>query len=131
MKDSIPSKTDIKELTNFLPLLYDKNIKLCKTDPNGDKLFGGFYVYHPSVNTFFELASQQHWQDYQYVDNFSDQMIKPGKIENSSMNEIKTIITWCVRVERFAEGHWVGVIEKDIIKRLLKRLNNILENDGV
>ena len=58
-------------------------------------------------------------------------MIKPGKIENSSMNEIKTIITWCVRVERFAEGHWVGVIEEDIIKRVLKRLNNILENDGV
>ena len=36
MKDSIPSKTDIKELTNFLPLLYDKNIELCKPYPNAD-----------------------------------------------------------------------------------------------
>ena len=81
MKDGILSKTDIKELTNFLPLLYDENIELSKSPKKGTTdLWGGFYVYHPTVNTFFELASQEHWKDYQYVDNFSDRMIKPGEI---------------------------------------------------
>jgi len=63
MKDSIPLKTDIKELTNFLPLLYDKNIELCKPYPNADMsdiISGTFYKYLPSVLTFFELVSQEH-----------------------------------------------------------------------
>ena len=131
MKKILPTKNDIKELTDFLPLIYNDGIKLYKTDPNGDMLTGGYYIYHPSVITFFELASQQHWQDYNYVDNFSDQMIKPEIIENASINEIKTVLTWCVRIERFNEGHWIRLIEDDIIKRILKRLYEILENESI
>jgi len=130
MKDGILSKTDIKELTNFLPLLYDENIELSKSPKKGTTdLWGGFYVYHPTVNTFFELASQEHWKDYQYVDNFSDRMIKPGEIEKASIYEIKTILTWCVRKERFQEGHWISVIEDNVINRILKRLYEILESE--
>ena len=121
------TKKEIKELNDFLPLIYDKKITLYKTDPNGDMLSGGYYIYHPTVITFFELASQQHWQDYNYVDNFSDQMIKPEIIENASINEIKTVLTWCVRIERFNEGHWISVIEDGVIKRVLKRLNVIVD----
>ena len=127
MKETFPTKNDIKELTDFLPLIYNDEIKLYKTDPNGDMLAGGYYIYHPSVNTFFELASQQHWQDYEYVDNFSDQMIKPGEIEKASIYKIKTILTWCVRKERFNEGHWITVIEDGVIKQILKRLNAIID----
>ena len=66
-------KKEIKELTDFLPLLYDENIELSKSPKKGTTdLGGGFYVYHPTVNTFFELAGQEHWKDYQYVDNFSE-----------------------------------------------------------
>jgi hypothetical protein len=127
MKEILLTKIDIKELTDFLQLIYNDEIKLYKKDPNGDMLTGGYYIYHPSVITFFELASQQHWHDYEYVDNFSDQMIKPGEIEKASIYKIKTILTWCVRKERFVEGHWMYVIEEDIIKRILKRLNEILD----
>ena len=120
------TKKDIKELTDFLPLLYDKNIKLSKSPGRGKTdLVSGFYVYHPTVNTFFELASQEHWKDYKYVDNFSEEMIKPGKIEEASINQLKTIITWCDRVERFVEGHWEYVIKDDIIKRVLLRLETM------
>ena len=129
MKEILPTKNDIKELTDFLQLIYNDAIKLYKTDPNGDMLTGGYYIYHPSVITFFELASQQHWQDYEYVDNFSDRMIKPGEIEKASIYKIKTILTWCVRKERFQEGHWISVIEDNVINRILKRLYEILESE--
>ena len=96
------TKKEIKKLTDFLPLLYDENIELSKSPKKGTTdLSGGFYVYHPTVNTFFELASQEHWKDYQYVDNFSEEMIGPGKIEEASINQLKTILTWCDRTERF------------------------------
>ena len=120
------TKKEIKELTDFLPLLYDENIELSKSPKKGTTDLGdGFYVYHPIVNAFFELASQEHWKDYQYVDNFSEKMIEPGKIEEASINQIKTIITWCDRTERFVEGHWEDVIKTDIIKRVLSRLKKI------
>ena len=126
MKENIPSRTSIKELTDFLPLLYDENIELSKSPKKGTTdLAGGFYVYHPTVNAFFKLASQEHWKDYQYVDNFSEKMIEPGKIEEASINQLKTIITWCDRVERFVEGHWEYVIKDEIIKRVLLRLKEI------
>ena len=128
MKENIPSKKSIKELTDFLGLLYDENIELCKPYPNADMsdiISGTFYKYHPSVLTFFELVSQEHWKDYKYVDNFSEEMIKPGKIEEASINQLKTIITWCDRVERFVEGHWEYVIKDEIIKRVLLRLKEI------
>ena len=120
------TKKEIKELTDFLPLLYDENIELSKSPKKGTTdLGGGFYVHHPTVNAFFELAGQEHWKDYQYVDNFSEKMIEPGKIEEASINQLKTIITWCDRVERFVEGHWEYVIKDEIIKRVLLRLKEI------
>ena len=119
------SKKEIKQLTDFIPLLYDENITLYTTNPEGDIFGGGYYSYHSAVNTFFELASKPCWADYQYVDNFSEEMIKPGKIEEASLDEIKTILTWCVRVERFNEGHWIAVIEDKVIKRILDRLLSI------
>ena len=129
MENSALDSKKIKELTDFLPLLYDKNIKLSKSPKKGTTdLFGGFYIYHPTVNTFFELVSQEHWKDYQYVDNFSEKMIGPGKIEEASINQLKTILTWCDRVERFVEGHWEYVIKDDVIKRVLNRLIQINEN---
>ena len=122
MKENIPSKTSIKELTDFLTLLYGNEIEKSKTEPKDDLISGGFYTYHPSLIKFFEIASQEHWKDYKYVDNFSEEMIQPGKIEEASINQLKTIITWCDRVERFVEGHCEYVIENGIIKRVLKRL---------
>ena len=120
----------IKELTDFLGLLYDENIELCKPYPNADMsdiISGTFYKYHPYVLRFFELVSQEHWKDYKYVDNFSEEMVGSGKIEEASINQLKTILTWCDRTERFFEGHWEYVIEIDIIKRVLNRLNEILD----
>ena len=122
MKENIPSKTSIIELTDFLTLLYGNEFEKSKTEPKDDLISGGFYTYHPSVIKFFEIASQEHWKDYKYVDNFSEEMIEPGKIEEASINQLKTIITWCDRTERFFEGHWEYVIASDIIKRVLKRL---------
>ena len=117
MPNNLISEKDIKELTNFLPLLYNKNIKISKSPKRGKTdLLGGFYDYHPTVNTFFELASQEHWKDYKYVDNFSEEMIEPGKIEEASIDQLKTILTWCDRLERFYEGHWEYVIKNDVIK---------------
>jgi hypothetical protein len=35
------------------------------------------------------------------------------------------MLTFCVRGERFSDGHWEEMIEKGYIRRILERLNEI------
>jgi hypothetical protein len=46
-------------------------------------------------------------------------------IKTSSLSQIKTMLTFCVRGERFSDGHWAQMIEQGHIRRLLERLNEI------
>ncbi len=49
------------------------------------------------------------------------------RIESASLDEVKTLLTYCVRGERFCDGHWGAVIESGLIPRLLERLAGLLE----
>jgi hypothetical protein len=42
--------------------------------------------------------------------------------ENANMSQIKTILTFCFRGERFSHGHWENMIKKGYIRQLLQRL---------
>ena len=124
MKNVDPTKKDIEGLTSFLTILYDHKIKIYSY--LGSDLFsGGLYKYHPQVEKFFEIASRPCWNDYEYTKKDVSKMIEPGKIEAASLAEIKTTLTYCVRLERFCEGHWIEVIESAVIKRILERLRII------
>jgi len=46
-------------------------------------------------------------------------------IRTASLSQIKTMLTFCLRGERFSDGHWAQMIEKGHIRRLLERLNEI------
>ena len=46
-------------------------------------------------------------------------------IKTASLSQIKTMLTFCVRGERFSDGHWAQMIEEGHIQRLLERLNAI------
>ena len=66
MKNVDPTKKDIEDLTSFLTILYDHEIKIYSY--LGSDLFsGGLYKYHPQVEKFFEIASQACWNDYEYT----------------------------------------------------------------
>ena len=46
-------------------------------------------------------------------------------IKAASLPQIKTMLTFCLRGERFSDGHWGAMIEQGYIRRLLERLNEI------
>ena len=46
-------------------------------------------------------------------------------MRTASLAQIKTMLTFCVRGERFSDGHWGAMIAKVHIRRLLERLNEI------
>jgi len=82
--------------------------------------------YNPVVEEFFRLVSSECWLDYEYSPEQAYQMLKDEKlIRAASLAQIKTMLTFCVRGERFSDGHWAQMIEEGYIRRLLERLNEI------
>jgi len=43
-------------------------------------------------------------------------------VRSADLDQVKTMLTWCVRGERFCDGHWGGVLKAGHIRRLLQRL---------
>jgi len=120
----------IEELTAFLPRLYAEGFSPIVSWSGGEKLKdGSFSMAYPNYNSiveeFFRVISSA-WLDYEYNPEQAYQMLRDENlIKTASLSQIKTMLTFCVRGERFSDGHWGEMIEKGYIRRLLERLNEI------
>jgi hypothetical protein len=97
---------------------------------NGGRQKDGAYTlpypdYDPLVEEFYRAVSGG-WLDYNYNPEQAYQMLKDENlVKTASLSQIKTMLTFCVRGERFSDGHWAEMIEKGHIRRLLERLGEI------
>jgi hypothetical protein len=126
----LPILKNIEELTAFLPHLYAEGFVPIVSWGGGEKLKDGSFSmpypnYNPLVEEFFRMVSGA-WLDYEYNPEQAYQMLKDeNRVKVASLTEIKTMLTFCVRGERFSDGHWAAMIEQGYIRRLLERLNEI------
>jgi hypothetical protein len=126
---------DIKTLVAFLPRLYTPGFNPIKRWNGGIKNQEGFITmawpeYDEVVVKFFGLAAKQCWFDYDYIPEEACKMLEDEElISNASLSQIRTMLTYCVRGERFCEGFWGEMIEQGKIRCLLERLQKILESN--
>ena len=126
----LPTLKDVEELTAFLPRLYAEGFSPIERWEGGEKLKDGSYslpypIYNKVVEEFFD-AVRGAWIDHQYNPEQAYQMLQDEQaVKRASLAEIKTMLTFCVRGERFSDGHWAAMIEKGYIRCLLERLNEI------
>lgn len=79
--------------------------------------------YHEAVIEFFRLVSTESWLDYQYDPQDAGRVLRNEKaLASASIAEIKTVLTYCVRGERFCDGHWAAMIEDGYVRQILERL---------
>ena len=79
--------------------------------------------YDEVVAEFIRVASKDCWCDYGYHPQEAGRMLENESfVKTSSLAQIKTMLTYCVRGERFCDGHWAAMIESGHIRRLLERL---------
>ena len=129
-KSSLPTLQNIEELTDYLSRLYAEGFSPILQWEGGEKLKDGSFTlpypkYDPLVEEFFRHVSGS-WIDYEYDPEQAYQMLKDeNRVKVASLTEIKTMLTFCVRGERFSDGHWAAMIEQGHIRRLLERLNEI------
>jgi hypothetical protein len=126
----LPTRRDIEALIAFLPRLYAEGFSSIDSWDGGEKRKDGSYSmpypnYNPVVEEFFRQVSRS-WLDYEYDPEQAYQMLKDeNRVKAASLAEIKTMLTFCVRGERFSDGHWAQMIEKGYIRRILERLTQI------
>ena len=110
--NQLPTIPEIEKLTAFLPRLYSEGFSRVQSWSGGEKQKDGsmsvpYPNYHPVVEEFFRLVSSEGWLDYEYNPEQAYQMLKDEKlIKTASLSQIKTMLTFCVRGERFSDGHW-------------------------
>lgn len=131
MNDSqLPTVEAIEALTAFLPLLYAEGFSPVMRWEGGRQEDGSFTMpypdYHPVVEEFFHTVSGQGWLDTGYDPEQAHRMLQDENlVKTASLSQIRTMLTFCVRGERFSDGHWAEMIAQGHIRWLLERLNEI------
>ena len=130
----MPTAQEIEELTAFLPILYANGLSPVKRWEGGEKQKNGsttmpYPTYEKVVEDFFRVAANEYWLDYEYNPTQAGEMLRNENfIRSASLEQIKTMLTFCVRGERFSDGHWGAMIEEGYIRRILERLIEINSN---
>ncbi len=79
--------------------------------------------YCQDVLAFFWLAGQLCWSDFHYDPREAQALLSDDQfIDTCSLEQLKTLLTYCVRSERFSDGAWLHLLESGRIVVLLKRL---------
>ena len=131
MKTRQPSLQEIRELTAFLPRLYEPGFSPVKKWHGGDKDDDGVITmpwpeYDPVVMEFIKVAECECWTDPEYLTKSAGQMLNDeDAVKSADLDQIKTMLTFCVRGERFFTGHWSAVIKNGYVRRLLERLGEL------
>ena len=121
MADTI-TRDKIDELLAFLPAFEDPDTVFLEQWVVRPTHFP-YPVYTADVTTFFRLAGRHWWCDLDYKPNDAGKLIRDDQgIANATLGEIKTMLTYCVRGERFAHGHWQHVLKEGRVQALLRRL---------
>jgi hypothetical protein len=131
MKTGQPALQEIDDLLLFLPGLCAEGFVPIRRWGGGEMNPNGAYVmpwpvYDEVVKEFIEAAEQDCWTDFDYVPDQAGQLLlSEDGVRNATLDQIKTMLTYCVRGERFGEGHWAAMIEGGHVRRLLERLREL------
>ena len=125
-----PAQKDIKSLIDFLPIFSEEGFVPIKRWEGQQEIEEGvfqfpFPIYDPKVTEFFALAGQPCWTDYEYT--VKREMIEAAIRDQASVGtftlaDVRTALTYCVRGERFNDGHWGQMIKCGFIASLLSKL---------
>lgn len=117
-------------LLEFLPIFEAAGFKPVKSWVHGELRPGvhvmPYPVYREEVEAFMAAASQEAWADFRYTKKPANDWIRDSSfIARASLEQIKTMLTYVVRGERFCDGHVSGLIEKGRVQGILRRLGEL------
>jgi hypothetical protein len=124
----------IDELLRFLEPFEEPGRSFVRRWAGGERRDDGvmtipYPVYAEDVLEFFHLAGQACWSDTQYdPSEAAQQLADDAFIQAATLDQVKTLLTYCVRGERFSDGHWEGVLKSGRVGAILRRLAVLRES---
>ena len=118
----------IDELIQFAPAFEAPGREFYTRWEGGDKNADGvismpYPVYPADVEQFFRLLGQTCWLDFDYNPERAGVMLNDDAlIAQATLDEIRTMFTYCLRGERFSDGFWGSVLERGRVQLVLRRL---------
>src|SRR6201989_3679310 len=125
-------REDIDALLEFLPRFEQPGrvfASWSETWKNADGSISlPFPEYGEDVQDFFRLVAQHGWLDYGYKPEEAARMLADGElVGRADVEQLKAMLTYCLRGERFCEGFWETLLHGGQIAALLRRLRAIRE----
>ncbi|HEX8354545.1 MAG TPA: DUF6508 domain-containing protein [Pyrinomonadaceae bacterium] len=126
------TRDDVDALLMFLPRFEKPGRKFARwgeVEKNADGSISlPFPVYDEDVEEFFSRVGRHGWLDYGYQPEAAARMLEDGEfIERASLEQVRTMLTYCVRGERFCDGLWESLLAGGQVVALLRRLKAIRE----
>jgi hypothetical protein len=122
------TRTKIDELLHFLPGFERPFREFIMRWEGGHPQPDGsvtmpYPVYSADVNLFFHYVSQPCWCDFDYTHKRADVMLDDDAlIARATLEEIRTMLTYCARGEKQCDGFWGGVLRRGRAQAVLRRL---------
>lgn len=116
----------IDELLRLLPVFLETD-KFIEENGGGEKLdentiSAPFVIYTKDVNEFINLV-QNCWTDFNYFKNIDrDNIYDDDFVQKSNIIDIKSMLTYIIRNERFCDGCLEEYFRDNRINLILKRL---------
>lgn len=83
-------------------------------------------IYEKDVIDFFTLAAESCWMDFHYQPEAAGHMVHDDDfIAQADLPAIKTMLTFCVRGERFSDGFWASMLAHGRVQAILRRLDKV------
>ena len=135
MKQRKPTAKDIEKLLAYLPQLSAEGYDPIKRWHGGQAADGSVTMSSPEYEEAAEclrvMAFEDCWFDREYPQKDAASMLESEDVVRAAdIDQIRTMLTYCARGDRFCEGHWGDMIEKGHVRRLLERLAELLPQIG-
>ncbi len=85
----------------------------------------GHSHYDPIVRDFFRYVHDSCWLDTNYMPEETGIAIQNGGISIADIDEIRRMLTWCLRSEYWCNNSWGKILEDGIVFAILTRLDEI------
>lgn len=126
-------QTDANLLLNYLPIFNHPDFNPTLKWKGGKKdergiLHVSYPIYDEKLKQFFKEFYSIKWSDHDYDPQKVSKLIHNDKlIAKSSLADIKSMLTYCARGERFCDGFWGGLIKDKTLVKILQRLKELVQ----
>ena len=127
----LPTRQEIDELLEYLPVFSNTDFHPVLTWHGGNINENGattipYPEYDPLIHNFLRIASKECWLDYGYDPTTAGKLLRDQTyVKNCSLEQVKSLLTYFIRGERFMDGFWESMIQEGHIQRIMERIAEI------